>query len=305
MTAAWTAWVRFWARREDATPLALFRIALGAAVAVSLAGDAWSGVAALVWGDAGDTPLGFRAVASDWRWELVGGGNWNSVRAGLGLTIACALLLALGIVPRVAAFATLQGYLALTELNGIASAGFDRVATNALWLLVFARSGTTLSVPCRWRTGRWRSGEAVPAWPRYLAVIQLSLIYTSSGLHKLSPEWFPWSGATALHNMLLTPYWARWDYAGFLGELAPLTALGTTLTWLWECSFWLLPVTMFAGTPLHRPIRTIWVAAGVAFHLGIAALTNVGPFSAFCLALYPCLFGGATAAGRRATLPSP
>lgn len=305
MMAAWAAWVRFWARTEDGTPLALFRIGLGVSIAVSLLGDWSTGVAALVWGDVADTPLGFRHVAHDWRWDLVGGANWDAVRCGVGLTAAAAGLLALGIVPRLAAFATLQGYLALTELNGIASAGFDRVATNALWLLVFAHSGTTLSLPCRWRSGRWRSAEPVPAWPRYLVVIQLSVMYASSGLHKLSPEWFAWSGATALHNMLLTPYWARWDYAAFLGQLAPITSLATVLTWCWECSFWLVPLAMFGETRFHRQIRTTWAAIGVAFHLGIAVLTNVGPFSAYCLAMYPCLFAGATVARSRATFPHP
>lgn len=304
MIAAWERWVRFWAHRENGTPLALFRISLGAVLAISLAGQWWTGVAALVWGDIGDTPLGFRGMAHDWRWDLVGGAEWNTVQVVLAGTIVSATLLTIGILPRIAAFTTLQGYLALIELNGIASAGFDRVATNALWLLVFARSAATLSVVCRWRTGMWRADVTVPAWPRYLAIIQLAVMYTSSGLHKLSPEWFLWSGATAIHNMLLTPYWARWDYAGFLGTFGPVTAAATTITWLWECSFWVVPVSLFWAHPQRCRIRDLWAAVGVALHVGIAAVTNVGPFSALCLAMYPCLFGAATSRAPRATLPA-
>ena len=63
--------------------------------------------------------------------------------------------------------------------------GDDRLLTNALWLLVLSRSTATLSLDCRLRTGQWVSSVLVPAWPRYLALYQLVLVYGTTGLQKL------------------------------------------------------------------------------------------------------------------------
>lgn len=181
------------------------------------------------------------------------------------------------------ALLALQGSLALFGLNAMAGGGHDRMISNALWLLVLADSGRTLSVACRWRTGSWLDSTPVPAWPRQMFILQLVVIYTATGLQKLAPEWFFWGDLRAVHNMLLSPAWARYDLAPYLGWLSPLTQGATLLTWLWESTFFLIYWR-------RHDLRRIYVPLGVCFHLGLWILADLGPFSAISLALYPCFF---------------
>ncbi|MFZ5478071.1 MAG: HTTM domain-containing protein [Myxococcota bacterium] len=279
---AWAAWVALTSRREEGTSLALVRILVGLVVLSDLAGTWARGAMPLVWGDVRDTPEGFRKFDEGGLFALLGGARFDTVGGVAAATAVAALLLAAGVLPRLCAFAALQGCIALYGLNHLAGGGHDRLATNALWLLVLADSGRTLSLGCRWRTGRWTDPTPVAAWPRQLMVAQLVVMYVGTGLQKTAPEWFPWGGWLAVHHVLLTPTWARFDLAPVLGLLGPVTRLATAATWAWECTFF----AVLLGGPR---VRLAYAALGVAFHGGLWLLTDLGPFSAISLALYPCL----------------
>src|SRR5262249_45989543 len=144
-------------------------------------------------------------------------------------------LLALGLGGRVTALVVAQSYLAVSQLNPLCCAGDDRLLSNALWLLVLSRSTVTLSLDCRLRTGRWVSDEPVPAWPRYLAIVQLVLVYGATGLQKMGIDWLPGGGFAALYYILQEPAWVRWDMS-WLAWVFPLTQIATAVAWFFEVS---------------------------------------------------------------------
>jgi hypothetical protein len=294
----WSQWVSLLRTQESGTSLALFRMAVGLVVAWDLGGSAWRGVLPLIWGDSRETPEAFRHIHAGWLFHALGGAQFQTVESVLGLSFCAAILLALGLFPRLMAMMTLQGCMALYDLNAMAGGGHDRVISNALWILVLADSGQSLSLNCRWKTGRWRSDTLVMAWPRYLVILQLILMYSTTGLQKLAPEWFFWGDLRAVYNMLLVPNWLRYDLAPILGWLAPLTQLATLSTWIWECSFFMVGLSLLARNAPERwprwlsryDWRHLYAMMGIGFHVGLALLANLGPFSAISLALYPCLY---------------
>jgi hypothetical protein len=312
---AWRRWARSLDERESGTSLALFRIGVGLCVAVAVAAVALAGVVPALW-----LPIkygGYQAPAEPWLFHRLGGVTPATVWSTVAVTVACGLCLAAGLGGRLPALVALFTYQGLTSLNGGAVGSYDVVAPNALWLLVLARSTATLSLDCRLRTGRWTSEEPVPAWPRWLAAFQLVLIYWSTGAHKLSAAWVPGGDASALYYTLQQPSWQRRDMS-WLAWAYPLTQAATLFVWLWEVSSPLLLLALWYRRTADRPgrlralfnrinFRRWFVLAGVAMHLGVLALMEVGPFSLLMLAFYPCLYrpgewrratsGGAVAAG--------
>lgn len=303
MRALWTRWVRRLAHREPATALALWRIAVAICVVYSVLQPVVSNTLTPIWVDlahGGLKPL----QDGQWLVAALGGPTpttaWTLVLTALG----GATLLGLGLGARVAAFVTLQACIALFSLHPTSGGGHDRVITNALWLLVFAPSAQTLSLACRWRTGRWTDPTPVAAWPRYLAVVQLCVIYGMTGAQKLGSSWFPWGDWAAVYYALQTPSWARFDVdtmALLAARLYPLTQLGTALTWLWEVSF---PVVLLAAWWRHtrdRPgrlralsnrldLRWAYALVGITMHSILFITMELGPFSLITLAYYLCLW---------------
>jgi hypothetical protein len=104
----------------------------------------------------------------------------------------------------------------------------------------------------------------------------------------MAPEWFPWGRCLAVYNMLLTPEWARYDLAPVLGHVAPLAQVASVATQLWECTFWAVGLELVRRGRPGR-VRTVYALLGVTFHVGLALLTELGPFSWISLALYPAL----------------
>jgi hypothetical protein len=291
--------VAFLAQREAGTSLALFRAACGASVLYSLGSVVLHGMVPVIWlgkadggyTDMGDGPRLFR---------LLGGVTPTTVWAVVAATLLAGLLLLVGGGGRLAALLALQGYMAVTGINSNTLGAYDWLLTNALWLLVLARSTATLSLDCRLRTGRWLSDEPVFAWPRYLAIYQIVLVYWSTGMHKMSRSWTAADGFSALYYILQEPTWQRWDMS-WLARAYPLTQAATATTWVWEISAPLLLLVLWYRRTRERPgrlralcnrlpLRGLWVATGVAVHLGILLFMDVGPFSLVALSYYACLF---------------
>ncbi len=299
----WSRLVERLDHREPATALALFRIALGLSILYTLIPMMTDEVLTLLWVDIADG--GFRPLsARDWLVEALGG---PTLQTSWGLSVAAVLaglLLVVGLGGRLSAALALVLMMALFSLSPGTGGGHDRLHTNGLWLLVLAPSTATLSLDARLfgAQRRFASTQAVPAWVRYVGVVQLVLVYWSTGLQKVAQEWMPWGGLSAVYYALLSPSWQRWEM-GWLGHpLAYLaTQVGTATTWLWEslAPVWLLAF-WFRATR-DRPgalrawfnrvdVRGWWALFGVILHLVLWVTMNLGPFSPVTLSFYALLF---------------
>src|SRR5262245_3628865 len=229
---AWGRWLTFLGHREPGTSLALFRIACGLCVLYTLGSPLLHGLASVLWLDRADG--GYHDLGEPpWLFRLVGGLHpstfWPMFAAGL----VAALALTAGLGGRVAALLTLLPFKAITDANPSPRGCDDYLLCNALWLLVLADSTATLSLRCRLRTGHWTSDRLVSAWPRYLVIYQIVLVYWATGMQKVSLAWTPLGDGSALYYILQEPVWQRTDMT-WIAHIYPLIQFLTIATWLWE-----------------------------------------------------------------------
>jgi hypothetical protein len=295
----WSAWVKLLDRKEPGDAMALFRICTGLVVVWVLASLWASGLLDILWVDKASG--GYRALGEGpylVRW--LGGPTPGVIHGIAGVTLVTGALLALGLGGRLTAFVTLQGYIALHRLDHNASGSSDILVTNALWLLVLARSTATLSLDCRLRTGRFLSDELISAFPRYLAILQLVAMYGSTGMQKVSAYWFPTGQYAALYYILQQPTWQRFSME-WAARVYPLTQVSSAITWLWEVTTPLLLLvywfrdTADRGGRLRRwanrwDLRKPWAIVGLGLHILILVAMDVGHFSHISLAFYFCLW---------------
>ena len=306
-----------WARQEPAESLALMRILLSLCILSMLAVDI--PMRTLLWVD--QAHGGMREIGEGVRLMAWLGGHTPAIVDGVlaGATISAVLLL-LGVLPRLSALVCLQLLLALAS-SGQPGGSQEYLVSNGLWLLVFARSDATLSLTARIRTGQWRPRVEIPAWPRYLGILQLILVYHSAGIQKVSAFWLPGGELSALYYVLNQVSWYRWDLSEMWVSLYPLTQLATLSVWCFEVSAPLLLVVLYFRTTRTRPgrlralcnrlpLRSAFALFGLGMHAGIMLLMAVGAFSALSLSFYPCLFhpdevrrGIRAARGMRRTTP--
>ena len=275
----WARWKALLARQETGEALAVFRVFVGFCALWAVAVPMQYGVAEFMWADTGYRGEGMDADTL--RWVL-----------RLGVVSSVSLILGLG--GRVSAFVTLQVCIAFMTLHPAASGAHDRLIKNALWLLVLANSTATLSLDCRLKTGAWTSDRLVSAWPRYLAVLQLFIMYQATGIQKISPEWTPLGGFSALWYIVRSDMWMRFD-ADWLPYW--FTQFSTAGTWIWEWCAWVFlyalwcrdkrPATHWAN---RYDLRTLWAAWGIGMHMILYVLTVLGPLSWATLAWYACLW---------------
>ncbi len=289
MRRVWRGWVALLDQRELGSTLAAFRVAIALVVLYSLLSIRGAGLLDALWTtDAGYRPLrGFH-----WLLALLGGPTTGVVHGLWAVAVGGAVSLTLGLGGRLPALITLQAYLPLVSINGHTTAGFDLLITNALWLLFLSRSTATGSLDCRLRTGAWTSAALVPAWPRYLVLFQLVVVYTSTGLMKMGAPWTPVGGFSALYWVYQDPTWVRSEaYGAWAATLYPLTQLATLTTWVWELSAPVLLLIFYrrhTRGPGRFDLRRPWIAIGIGVHLGILFTLNVGVFSLASLSYYLC-----------------
>jgi hypothetical protein len=293
----WAAWVELWDRREDAAALALVRIFVGLVLAYDLF-DMWrvGAIEPLL----ARRPDGYAAPSDGWavRWL---GGDADGARALWLLGLGSALAVAGGVATRVACIVAIAVSLQIGQLAPDGERGIDMLLRVVLAILALSRCHARWSADAwLWRRlGRPMSIE-VPAWPRYLLMLQLLWVYLGGGMNKGGAEWGPAGGFTALANALADPHVGRFDPA-WVEVVHPLTRVATAATMVFELSAPLyLGLYYFAATRV-RPgrlratcnrfhLRWIWLGLGVAFHLGIAITLRLGIFPLGMLALFPVLF---------------
>ncbi len=218
----------------------------------------------------------------------------------LAVGIVCAALLVVGLASPLAALGGQQVFLALSGINGHTVGSDDTLMTNILLLLVLSGSGATLSLSSRLRTGQWRSSARIPSWPRYLLIGQLVVLYTATGMQKVSAHWLPGGDLGALYYILQQPSWARYEMT-WLAWIFPLTQLATLGTWLFEVGAPVLLLAMWARSTRTRPgrlrallnrldYRRLFFLCGMMMHLGIELMMQIGPFGFITLSIYPALW---------------
>lgn len=295
-------WKRFVARmdtREGGEALAALRLSMGTA-ALWTALHNWP-VAKMVWTDVAYE--GYRKLPEGpWLTEWLGGTTPEVVGGLMITTVVSALFIIGGVAPRLAALVYLQAHMALNDINGHSGGSYDELLSNVMWILVFANSHATWSLTCLARTGRFSDRSAqVLAWPRYLILLQLIVMYTSTGLQKVSAHWIPFGDLGALYYILQQPSWAHWPDMTWLAWWFPVTQAMTLSVWLFEVAAPLLIVALWARSsrtragPLRRWLtriryRDLFALYGVGMHIGIHALMAVGPFSIISLGMYPSLW---------------
>ena len=287
----WARWIRATSVTESGTSLAVFRIAIGACLVLTVAWPWLGGVADAVWVD--QTSGGLHALRGTPLVRALGGATPGVIHSLWFATLTAGLLLMLGLGGRVLAFIALQLALALLPVNPYAGAAYDLLLTNGLWLCVLGSSTQTLSLDARLRTGSWVDPTPIGAWARYLVVLQLAILYTATGLQKLSIHWVPWGDLQALYYILRMPNFHYVDLP-WLGHLEPLLQLSTLVTWLWEVLGGVFVLAAWGadrGSPRWRHVRTLWVAVGLVMHAVLLVTMDLGPFGFTTLAFYVALFG--------------
>lgn len=279
---------------EPGTALALFRIGVGLSIlwlvlpmlltAVGRDVVVFSFVDAGAV-DTGDTLVGYRNVRGSPGVKLFGGGSADVIFGFLWVSAVGALLMTVGLFGRASVLVVAVATRVAFSQNGEVSGAGDALMGNALLLLLLGDVTATWSLDCRLRTGRFVDDTPVSAWPRQVALVQLCIVYTTTGLQKLiSTTWTPLDGFSALYQILQSPHWARFphlvkDHSTAL--LVPL-ALMTAVTIVWEVTF---VVVLW-----KKRWRLAYAVIGVGVHLGIYVLMEVGIFSIISLAFYPVIF---------------
>lgn len=286
MTRAWAAWVALWDRRESPAGLALVRILLGACVVADLVHTWALGLVTPLYSTAG------YGVASA-GWSRVLGDDPGP--ALFAIVLGCAIAMTLGAATRIACIGLALAGAQLAYIAPDADRGIDMAVRIVALILALSHSHAWWSVDAlvARRLGRPRPTE-IPAWPRYLVLLQLLWIYFSGGINKSAAEWGPHGGFRALENIVTDPNVARLP-AGWIAPITPLARVATAATMLFELGapLYLVAYALVArGARFVRAAqwtRRVWIVLGVCFHVGIAITLRLGMFPFGMLALYPVL----------------
>jgi hypothetical protein len=187
------------------------------------------------------------------------------------------VLLGIGLRTPLASFLAFAGTTLLLWWNPYPfSAGQHLLHLLTLYVLL-TNGGLVWSVDSWLAANRGQSTEhqLQPIWPLRLAQYQIGLMYFAAALWKLFDP--AWRDGTALHYVLSFNNFQRVPLE-IPPALEPLLAGLTYLTVIWELLF--LPAL------LRRPTRNVVLALGIAIHLGMWALMDIGAFTPTVLAAY-------------------
>ncbi|RYZ03062.1 MAG: hypothetical protein EOO73_29540 [Myxococcales bacterium] len=291
-------WTRFWDQREAPTSLWLCRVLVSLVVAADLL-QAWSlDLVPAVWAAPPDG-LGWGVTGDAPPWSVSWFGPSSEVVVGVwGLALLTSVTFGIGFATRVSGFllALLLAELARCAPNG--DRGVDVLLRVAIPILALSGSHARWSVDAGIRRWRGRAPvQQVTAWPRYLLFAQLVWMYNSAAQNRYDSAWWPTGHFSALGTLLCDPHFARFD-SGWVAALYPLTQVATASTMSFEGGSPLLLLWTWLDRAPKRggglgqwvrrfKVRWLWLAFGVALHLGIALTMRLGIFSFGVLALYP------------------
>ncbi len=218
-------------------------------------------------GSAEGEPTGFFDVAALLHWVAGHGFSvlffWDSPAFARGVWLALvgsSLALAIGWRTKIAKWSTFLLLLALVDRNRVFLAG-EQLITNCLLVVCFARCDRAWAIDAP--QGRL---EAIPAWPRVLALLSLLPLFFVNGLVKTGEGW---AQGRTLHYMLVTPDYPRWD-PSWIGPTVSLWMLRPA-TWLVHAFELLYPLVVIGtilrwhggARPVSVPQRIGWLAFAV------------------------------------------
>jgi hypothetical protein len=292
---AWRRWAGLLETREAATSLALCRIMTGVTLLHGLLRMTLSGAWRAAWVDAAHG--GVLPLAEPWLPWLHPGTPDETARV-MALTACGALSMTLGLFTRAGILAAWLGARSLSTCIVIAPQTSDFVLFNLLFPLVFSGCGRSLSFDA-WL---FDAPRQVLAWPRYLLIGQMTLMYWAAGVQKISSGWIPGGPLDAVWYIMQWTHWLKRPVD--MEALAPwywITQALTLGTWVLENS---APVLLLAFWYRHtraRPgrlraafnrfdARSIYIAFALLMHLGIWATLEVGEFLGYCTAYAACCY---------------
>lgn len=327
----WRRWllapVHFWTRPVRAEPLALFRILFGATLLLSVLVSYAPYLGLYL----GDDPLLPSAQVDDWmsvnagRFCLLRGPknlppfdqmpaeyadawkHWCERPANeyllFGVWVASLACVTLGLWTRpstiVALLLTVSFHLRIVQTTN----GGDSVARCGLFYLMLAPAGAVWSLDA-WMARRRRQRRGlppdpspvfIPAWSVRLLQIQLCLMYFFTGLVKIVddlPTLFL-TGRPGADADWLTGHAVYWVLNDIELNRVPFAWLAPPM-WLCQALSWgtLVFEIGFSFLVLSRRLRPWVLLAGISFHLGIWATTEVGWFSPMSICWYAVFLTG-------------
>ncbi|MDP2306017.1 MAG: HTTM domain-containing protein [Pseudomonadota bacterium] len=308
MLASWWAWwVGLWARREAPHVMALVRIAVAVVLLWDFATVWRLDLITTLWGmpevgGLGDV-LSRKPVPEMYQWLPP---TEATAVATFAVMVGALICLAAGFLTPVAAVVTMLVSSQLAQVLPLGDRGIDLMLRNVLLLLAFSGCGRA------WSVDAWlfRGGilgrplmrllgpsDAVLAWPRYLLVLQILVMYFAAGIQKTSVTWWPLGDYGAIYLILQDPSIAAFRF-GWLEQVFPLTQIASAATMVFELGAGAIFFTWWFRDTRTRPgrmralfnrleLHKWWMVIGVGLHLGIAATMSLGIFPYAMLALYP------------------
>ncbi|MBA4018888.1 MAG: hypothetical protein C0483_17105 [Pirellula sp.] len=273
---AGSAW---WTKPIRAERMAAFRIGMGLALLVDIFCFYLPSVHDFFGGNSLGSPEIFAGRLADFgRWSLLGGiSDVERMRAALSVWAAAALLLTLGVYPRVCAAIAWMLAVSVQNANFYLHNSGDNVRNIGLFYLMLAPCGAAWTLDGLRR--RLRSGPARPVliypWPVRLLTVQLATIYFMNGAYKFAGG--DWRNGQVMHDVLGHIGWTRFPTDALPIPEAAIVAM-TWTTLCWELGF---PLLM-----LIPRLRLPTLLIGVSFHLGTMALFQIAMFPIYMLCLY-------------------
>ena len=277
----WSELSRFFFKPISPYPLAVFRILLGLCVCVTLLlfhpdWLAWFGVHGWITSETiAKAESGFRLnlfsiIPNDDRW--IGGLYW--------LLLIASFTLMLGLGTRISNIVVYLGLNSMNQRDPLMLHGGDTFIRIAAFFLIFAPSGTVLSLDNAIRTYRHPSrGSAVPRiapWPQRLIQYQLAIVYLMSFWWKVKGA--AWRNGTALFYVTNLREISRFPLPIIL-HTPWVLHLGTWLAMTFELLF---PLLIW-----FKPTRRPMLIAGLLFHLCLEYALNIPMFQWDMLSAYP------------------
>lgn len=294
----WARFVALMDEREPATALACVRIGVACVLMADWVHAGSLGLVQTLWGPSFEGGFGDADT-----WE-VGPTIHAWLGAGTGTTwfvyvlaVVATLAFGAGVFTRVSGVLLLFASTQFAQILGQSDRGIDIAIRIVLVLLICSGSHETLSIDARRKHGVWRSDAQIPAWPRYLIIVQLCWMYFGAGIHKTQAAWWPGGEWSALYIILLDPHFARFDFS-WLESVYVLTQLGTAATIAFELLAPVFGLALWYRRTADRPGRLraalnrirfveVWLATAIGFHVALMFSLQLGIFPYGMLTFYP------------------
>lgn len=288
--------------RESPTSIVAIRILVAAIMLIDLAWVGIFDISGWLWApvaEGGISPAIHQNPPLIYQWLGQTASTATIIYVVLVVTIA---MFGVGLFTRPAGLIFVLVYAQSAMANDYGDRGIDRAIRVVVLVLAFGAAGRSWSLDAKRRTGSWRGDEKVLAWPRYLVLGQLLLMYCAAGFSKGGTLWFPWGGYGALYVILNDPIYAVFDFSWLAHPVFYFfTQVGTGVTHAWEMSAPLVLVAAYyrrteaRGGRMRRwfaklRVRDVYVAIGVFFHLSLAITMRLGIFPWMMLAFFPAFF---------------